>query len=106
MVPADDHAMVLPCASVMGILLLLNEAGTWATPDAIFFLSRRRTRVASLPIINPFAVRSRSGAVNSCYLVSAFFFPAIVLACPLRVRALVWVRWPRTGRPLRWRSPR
>src|SRR4030095_6511675 len=24
---------------------------------------------------------------------------------PLRVRALVWVRWPRTGRFLRWRSP-
>ena len=25
---------------------------------------------------------------------------------PLRVRALVWVRWPRAGRPLRWRRPR
>jgi hypothetical protein len=25
---------------------------------------------------------------------------------PLRVRALVWVRWPRTGSPLRWRRPR
>ena len=25
---------------------------------------------------------------------------------PLRVRALVWVRWPRTGRPRRWRRPR
>src|SRR5688572_6095473 len=30
-----------------------------------------------------------------------FFLPAIGLALPLRVRALVWVRWPRTGRPLR-----
>jgi hypothetical protein len=25
---------------------------------------------------------------------------------PLRVRALVWVRWPRTGRLRRWRRPR
>ena len=24
----------------------------------------------------------------------------------IQVRALVWVRWPRTGRPLRWRRPR
>ena len=30
-----------------------------------------------------------------------FFLPAIGLALPLRVRALVCVRWPRTGRPLR-----
>ena len=30
-----------------------------------------------------------------------FFLPAIGRALPLRVRALVWVRWPRTGRPLR-----
>ena len=28
-----------------------------------------------------------------------------VLRGPLRVRALVWVRWPRTGRPRRWRTP-
>ena len=29
-----------------------------------------------------------------------------VLRGPLRVRALVLVRWPRTGRPRRWRMPR
>ena len=29
------------------------------------------------------------------------FFAAMGLAGPLRVRALVWVRWPRTGSPLR-----
>src|SRR6185503_1444448 len=58
MVPADDQAMVLPCASVMVIMVLLNEAFTCATPDAMFFRSRRRTRavaVASLPIHDPFA---------------------------------------------------
>src|SRR6202034_2507637 len=37
----------------------------------------------------------------------AFFLPAIVpLRGPLRVRALVWVRWPRTGSERRWRRPR
>src|SRR5580658_10512862 len=37
----------------------------------------------------------------------AFFLLATVpRRGPLRVRALVWVRWPRTGRPRRWRSPR
>src|SRR5215510_553534 len=54
-VPADDQAIVLPCASVMVIIVLLNDAATCATPDAMFFRSRRRTRVASLPILNPFA---------------------------------------------------
>src|SRR6478735_9365675 len=35
----------------------------------------------------------------------AFFLPATVFFGPLRVRALVRVRWPRTGRPRRWRIP-
>src|SRR5207248_7755985 len=34
-----------------------------------------------------------------------FFFPATVFLGPLRLRALVWVRWPWTGRPRRWRMP-
>src|SRR5262249_38216941 len=32
-----------------------------------------------------------------------FFLPATVFFGPLRVRAFVWVRCPRTGRPRRWR---
>src|SRR3954464_4138673 len=35
-----------------------------------------------------------------------FFLPAIGFALPLRVRAFVCVRWPRTGRLRRWRRPR
>src|SRR5882672_1911776 len=35
-----------------------------------------------------------------------FFFAIAPLRGPLRVRALVLVRWPRTGRPRRCRSPR
>ena len=38
------------------------------------------------------------------YLVT-FFFPAMGILLPLRVRALVCVRWPRTGRPRRCRRP-
>src|SRR5699024_6207945 len=34
-----------------------------------------------------------------------FCSPATGVFGPLRVRALVWVRWPRTGRPRRWRRP-
>src|SRR3954469_11633643 len=40
--------MVLPCASVIVIIVLLNEALTCATPETMFLRSRRRTRVASL----------------------------------------------------------
>src|SRR5215468_3466804 len=60
MVPADDQAIALPWASVIVIIVLLNDAFTWATPEAMFLRSRRRTRTASLPILNPFATR-RSG---------------------------------------------
>src|SRR5713101_3552725 len=55
MVPDDDQAMVLPWASVMVIMVLLKVAFTCATPEAIFLRSRRRTRVASLPILHPLA---------------------------------------------------
>src|SRR5690348_8904555 len=42
--------MVLPCASVMVMVVLLNDEFTCAMPEAMFLRSRRRTRVASLPI--------------------------------------------------------
>src|SRR5262245_1001364 len=108
MVPADDQAMALPCASVMVIMVLLNDALTCATPEAMFLRSRRRTRpagVASLPIDDPFAA-PRAFHAGRCKKFRfepyvAFFLPAMALAGPLRVRALVCVRWPRTGRPLR-----
>src|SRR5262249_8468458 len=62
MVPADDQAMALPWTSVMVIIVLLNVAFTWATPEAMFLRSRRRTRVASLPLHDPFAApRPRHG---------------------------------------------
>ena len=58
-VAAEDQAIVLPWASVIVIIVLLNDAFTCATPEAMFLRSRRRTRVAaSLPIVlDPFAAR-------------------------------------------------
>src|SRR3546814_4420670 len=44
--PADDQAMVLPCASVMVIIVLLNDAFTCATAEVMFFFSLRRGRAA------------------------------------------------------------
>ena len=41
MPPADDQAIALPCASVMVIMVLLNVAFTWATPEEMFLRSRR-----------------------------------------------------------------
>src|SRR5260370_11447949 len=64
MVPADDQAMVFPCASVMVIMVLLNVALTCATPEAMFLRSRRRTRAGSLPILNPLRARHCRGVMN------------------------------------------
>src|SRR5579871_3649359 len=60
-VPADDHEIVLPCASVMVIIVLLNVEFTWATPETMFLRSRRRTRVASFAMRLSFD-RARQGA--------------------------------------------
>ena len=92
MVPADDQAMVLPCASVMVIMVLLNEAFTCATPEAMFLRSRLRTRVASLPILDPLAAREQQANRSGTRTRTYFFLPAIGFAGPLRVRAVVWVR--------------
>src|SRR5216684_4199489 len=69
MVPADDQAMVFPWASVIVIMVLLKDAFTCATPEAIFLRSRRRTRVASLPILDPLAARrgARQAGDWSCW---------------------------------------
>src|SRR5271154_5892274 len=99
MVPAEDQEIVLPCASVMVIIVLLNVEFTWATPDTMFFRSRRRTRVASLAIGSSFnrANGAKKIQIPGDQIDDHFFLPAIALALPLRVRALVCVRWPRTG---------
>src|SRR6266566_3460550 len=39
------------------------------------------------------------------FFFAIFFLPAIAFFGPLRVRAFVWVRWPRTGSDRRCRMP-
>src|SRR5688500_12390592 len=46
-----------------------------------------------------------SGTSLGRHYLPTFFLPATVRLGPLRVRALVLVRWPRTGRPRRCRRP-
>ena len=45
--PLDDHAMVLPCASEIVIMVLLKLAATCATPAVIFFRSFLRVRAGA-----------------------------------------------------------
>lgn len=49
---------------------------------------------------------SRRALFNLTLSSHHFFLLATVLALPLRVRALVLVRWPRVGKLLMWRRPR
>ena len=45
--PDDDQAIVLPCASVIVIIVLLKLACTCANPEVMFLRSRRRRRGAA-----------------------------------------------------------
>ena len=85
--PDDAQAMTLPSVSVIETIVLLNELLMCTTPVLTFLRSRLRGR--------------RVGGWLGHYFLTAFFLLATVRFGPLRVRALVWVRWPRTGRPLR-----
>src|SRR5436305_12172494 len=53
MVPALDQEIALPWASVIVIMVLLNEAFTCATPEVMFLRSRFLTRAGSLAIDQP-----------------------------------------------------
>ena len=93
--PDEPHVMVLPCISVIVMSVLLKVAVMWAMPSAsTTFLAR-------------LALAAAAGFACAIYFFSkGFFLPAIARRGPFLVRALVWVRWPRTGRPLRCRVPR
>src|SRR5467141_318224 len=90
--PDEPHVMVLPCMSVIVTSVLVNVAVIWATPSAsTTFLARL----------------APAGLAWAIYFFSkGFFLPAIARRGPFLVRALVCVRWPRTGRFLRCREPR
>ena len=97
--PDDAHDSALPCRSVIVMIVLLNEAWTCAIPSDTFLRTFLRTRLPA-EAEGCLAMFSRFGR-------SVYFFSATpALRGPLRVRALVRVRCPRTGRPRRWRTPR
>src|SRR5258708_39699943 len=93
--------MVLPCASVMVTIVLLNEAFTCATPAMMFLRSLRRGR--ALVAAAPVAAAAGLAMIRfpPTYL-GTFFLPAIGLAGPLRARAVVRLGVPGTGQPPRW----
>src|SRR5699024_1020107 len=98
--PDDAQASTLPAGSVIVTIVLLKVLRMWAAPCGTFFFSRRRALSVFFLAVDLVDVAFFAGMG---YL--AFFLPAMVRLGPLRVRALVLVRWPRTGRPRRWRRP-
>lgn len=109
-VPALAHTMVLPCLSVMVIMVLLKVDLMCASPCRTFFFSRFLTLVLPLGLDTLFLLDMYPRRLTACLALikSPYFFfrfTPTVLRGPLRVRALVWVRWPRTGKPTRCRSP-
>src|SRR5881392_195463 len=98
--PADPQLTTAPVGSVIVMIVLLNVAWMWTCPAGTFLRSRRRDLTAFL----------RSGIpwqVPRCFLRRYFLrrTPTVRFG-PRRWRALVFVRWPRTGRLRRWRTPR
>src|SRR5437879_5052151 len=89
--PVEPHLIVLPCRSVIVMSVLLNVAVMCATASAsTTFLARL----------------APAFAVAIYFLRTAFFLPGIARRGPFLVRALVCVRWPRTGRFFLCREPR
>src|SRR4051794_16215203 len=64
-------------------------------------------RLADGDVLLDAAAAALGTAGSGAHFLPAFFLPATCIRFgPLRVRALVLVFWPRTGRPRRWRIPR
>src|SRR6478736_184899 len=101
--PAVPQVTVFPFESVIVMITLLKVAMMWATPSAsTIFLAR--LALGALVVAGVVAAAVVSGAV--IYFFVTFFLPAMARRGPFLVRALVCVRWPRTGRPRRCRAPR
>src|SRR5215475_9390723 len=93
--PALLQARTLPLGSDMVTRVLLNVAWICARPRGTDFRSRLRWRPTGR-----FGAFSAMlfGSPSTYYFLVAFFLPATVFFAPRRVRALVRVRWPCTGR--------
>src|SRR5256885_2196597 len=107
--PELDQATTLPIRSVSVTIVLLKVAWMCAMPVR----TSRRSRFlppflrgvgfcsSAMPYAPAFFGAGAAGAA-----VAGFFFTITPRRGPFRVRAFVCVRWPRTGRPRRWRIPR
>src|SRR5687768_3009201 len=95
--PAEPQLTTAPPRSVIVMIVLLNDAWMCACPWGTFFFSRRRCLTAFL--------RSAISLRSALYFVALRRAPTVRFG-PRRWRALVFVRWPRTGRFRRWRRPR
>lgn len=93
--PADSQAMTLPSWSLTETMVLLKELFMWTTPVVTLRRTLRRERLA--PRVRP--------RCCLCLPIYLFFLPPMDGFGPLRWRALVLVRCPRTGRPLRCLIP-
>ena len=102
----STRTMTLPIGSAMVTIVLLNVACTCTMPDGddLLFLLLEGFLLAG------FGCCFRHWCFCHMFLyvlpVAFFLFATVPRRGPLRVRALVWVRWPRTGRPRRCRRPR
>ena len=94
--PADSQAMTFPSWSLTETMVLLNELLMWTTPVVTLRRTLRRDRLAP---------RARPRCCL-CLPIYLFFLPPMDGFGPLRWRAFVFVRCPRTGRPLRCLIPR
>src|SRR5262245_1349114 len=105
--PADAHEITAPTGSVIDTIVLLNVLFMWACPWATFLRSLRLTFLTAAGPVRAFGgISVRAPELSSgYYFLPGFFLPATVRLGPLRVRALVRVRCPRTGRPRRCRMP-
>src|SRR6185437_13956533 len=102
--------------SRLAAALETGAAGGLPRDDVPFAVGERDDRVVegSLDVRLPdrdvlaHAATAALGSPGSwAHFLPAFFLPATCMRLgPLRVRALVLVFWPRTGRPRRWRRPR
>src|SRR5512140_203714 len=95
--PELAHDSALPWRSVIVMIVLLNDACTWQMPSDTTFLTFLRARCCA-------ATCCGEGLFAMDYV--PFFSDTPALRGPLRVRAFVRGRWPRTGRPRRCRTPR
>ena len=92
--PEDPVAIVFPSGSAIVTIVLLNDAKTCATPRTTFFFAFF------------WALSHELFGLYAYFIPLTDFLPATVFFGPLRVRAFVFVFWPLTGSPLRWRMPR